>query len=847
MAIKIIKTLNFPGSSDSYQVNAIKFDGKISDDFALFKDVTSLPTSNIKSNCIYRLYKGTFVQNQLRQSDWTCNIVTTLPEFAAANTSQDIDKYLITLDNEHVNAYYQLSDKIAYGCTGADGDGKLTWIPLTSLDSQFNLVYNGTITNIKNNPIDNSFNLLLEYKLYTYKDGIWLTDDQIGISGTGASAEIFNHPSNRAEGIAAHAEGYLTNALKNYTHTEGYSTTADGRCSHAEGADTFATGDNSHAEGIHTTAEGSSAHAEGYDTHATANFAHSEGENTYATQDAAHAEGYGTTASGYYAHAEGQETKATGNYTHSEGINSEAGGVASHAEGYMTYAGCTNGMYSDLRGGEHAEGYKTKATGRMSHAEGWESEAQGQASHAEGYQSIAEGSKSHAGGHASVAHGDFSFAHGFHAVANEEDQVVFGRYNQENADALFIIGNGTSESDTSNAFYVTSDGAYTANGKLITASHTQAASSINKMTGYSKPASTSAIKTTDTLNSAIGKLEKALDGKAATSHGTHVTFDDTNKPKADGTAAVGSASTVSRSDHVHPLQTTVSGNAGTATKFASAQSVALTGDVTGSASSQAGWSIETTLADSGVTAGTYGPSANVTGNDGATISIPQITVDSKGRVTSITARTYTSKNTADTDTHWTTKLYATGSSGTANAATANGATYLRLFDNSTARSSINIKGTGATTVTSDANGVITINSTDNNTVYTHPSYTATTGVPTANATPGFGGTFKVNQISSDGTGHVTANTARTITIPSTLSNGTGTAGLIKTTSTVTSNSGYTACPVISGVPYYKNTTYSFTNKAATLAWGTSTTIATVGGTNITATLPADPTLTWGTF
>ena len=43
-----------------------------------------------------------------------------------------------------------------------------------------------------------------------------------------------------------------------------------------------------------------------------------------------------------------------------------------------------------------------------------------------------------------------------------------------------------------------------------------------------------------------------------------------------------------------------------------------------------------------------------------------------------------------------------------------------------------------------------------------------------------------------------------------LSNGTGTAGAIKTTSTVTSNSGYTACPVISGVPYYKdtNTTYS---------------------------------------
>lgn len=42
-----------------------------------------------------------------------------------------------------------------------------------------------------------------------------------------------------------------------------------------------------------------------------------------------------------------------------------------------------------------------------------------------------------------------------------------------------------------------------------------------------------------------------------------------------------------------PSITSVTGNAGTATKFASAQSVALTGDTTGSASSQAGWSITT--------------------------------------------------------------------------------------------------------------------------------------------------------------------------------------------------------------------------------------------------------------
>lgn len=55
------------------------------------------------------------------------------------------------------------------------------------------------------------------------------------------------------------------------------------------------------------------------------------------------------------------------------------------------------------------------------------------------------------------------------------------------------------------------------------------------------------------------------------------------------------------------------------------------------------------LASSGVTRGSYGPTANVYGANGTTISVPQITVDSYGRVTSIVNRTYTSVNT-DTNT-----------------------------------------------------------------------------------------------------------------------------------------------------------------------------------------------------
>ena len=54
------------------------------------------------------------------------------------------------------------------------------------------------------------------------------------------------------------------------------------------------------------------------------------------------------------------------------------------------------------------------------------------------------------------------------------------------------------------------------------------------------------------------------------------------------------------------------------------------------------------LTKSGVTAGSYGPSAAVTGNDGTTMNVPYITVDKYGRVTSISNKTYTAKNTTYT-------------------------------------------------------------------------------------------------------------------------------------------------------------------------------------------------------
>ena len=69
----------------------------------------------------------------------------------------------------------------------------------------------------------------------------------------------------------------------------------------------------------------------------------------------------------------------------------------------------------------------------------------------------------------------------------------------------------------------------------------------------------------------------------------------------------------------------------------------------------------------------------------------------------------------NTDTHWTSHLYAGTSTGVANAATTNGNTYLICADNETARNRVHLVGAGATTVVSDNAGKVTITST--NTTY----------------------------------------------------------------------------------------------------------------------------------
>lgn len=117
-------------------------------------------------------------------------------------------------------------------------------------------------------------------------------------------------------------------------------------------------------------------------------------------------------------------------------------------------------------------------------------------------------------------------------------------------------------------------------------------------------------------------------------------------------------------------------------------------------------------------------------------------------------------------------------------------------------------------VSLDANGKMYVNVpwTDNNTTYTQA-----TSDNLGLVKIGYSANGKNYPVVLDGSGKMYVN------VPWTDTNTTygvvganGSTGLVKNGSTVTSASGYTACPIVSGVPYYKDTNTTYANmKAAT--------------------------------
>ena len=336
------------------------------------------------------------------------------------------------------------------------------------------------------------------------------------------AGEIFNdYENNSASGLYSHAEGYWTITSGEMSHAEGYNTTASGAMSHSEGDCTTASGHRSHAEGEGTRAEGECSHAEGYIAIAGGSYSHAEGSETMASGDSSHAEGIGTEASGHDSHAEGSWTKASGYAAHAEGSDTKALGDYSHVEGYCeklpsrrvpgtnSLAANSTVLHISVPKGQDLSGYANtyieyennfafiisvenlgtpavlpEGSGSVNTTEDtWRfilnkplsdtnienaylrnyspsSIALGKAAHAEGINTGAIGITSHAEGYETIALGDYSHTEGQATQANGYHQHVQGKFNIVDNDNKYahIVGNGTSESERSNAHTLDWDG-----------------------------------------------------------------------------------------------------------------------------------------------------------------------------------------------------------------------------------------------------------------------------------------------------------------------------------------------------------------------------------------------------
>lgn len=98
------------------------------------------------------------------------------------------------------------------------------------------------------------------------------------------------------------------------------------------------------------------------------------------------------------------------------------------------------------------------AIGNYSVSEGEITAASGAYSHAEGSANTAHGQNAHAEGESCIAWGDYSHAQNRFTKAFGDHQTVIGKYNDNQLNNAFEIGNGTSDNARSNALTVDWDG-----------------------------------------------------------------------------------------------------------------------------------------------------------------------------------------------------------------------------------------------------------------------------------------------------------------------------------------------------------------------------------------------------
>lgn len=155
--------------------------------------------------------------------------------------------------------------------------------------------------------------------------------------------------------------------------------------------------------------------------------------------------GTGNTASGQYAVVLGGESTASGKFAFAAGTGNTASGADSVAFG----SGSTASIQHAL-----AQGWKSNATQPCAVAINCATTADGENSFTQGQRSKTTGLCAAAFNYYTQANGKYSTAFGNQSRANYHNQFVVGKFNDNKADTLFEVGNGSEETARSNAFEV---------------------------------------------------------------------------------------------------------------------------------------------------------------------------------------------------------------------------------------------------------------------------------------------------------------------------------------------------------------------------------------------------------
>lgn len=201
---------------------------------------------------------------------------------------------------------------------------------------------------------------------------------------------------------------------------------------------------------------------------------------------------------------------------------------------------------------------------------------------------------------------------------------VFVEQGTANQDTAWVMNTDSVVLDTTLLTWVK----FAGSGAYAATSHTHSAADITSGTLAVTVGGTGTTSSTGTGSVVLSTSPTLVTPNIGVASGTSfnsITGLSSTTPNMDGVASIGTSTTVARADHVHPAQTTIIGNAGTATTLATGRTISLTGDVI-------------------YTSDTFDGSANVTGTatlatvtDSGTGTFKKITVDTKGRVTGTVA------------------------------------------------------------------------------------------------------------------------------------------------------------------------------------------------------------------